>query len=447
MDRLMDLPFPVRAGLLFVLGAALGAVVNWAVYALAWTPRPFSPWCIGDGRSARLRRDFLPIFGWWFLRRKESTLGRGFWLRPMLVEIVSAAGLPLLYWWEVESRGLLGEDLALPDAMTLHYVFFKHAILMAFMLTASLIDVDEQIIPDSVTIPGTLIGLTLAAILPTSHLPVGPALSSHSLIVDENRTLTGPPPPFEATFAGSVPLQAGKDATHAREFLTLSSPFVFPKSLEGQPHGRGALVGLFCWWLWIFALLPRRWYGRKGWRKAFVYFWARLFRSRVTGGLLVMGIAGSALILFVWVFGGAAWRSLLSSLVGMAASASLVWLIRIVGSMVLDREAMGFGDVTLMAMLGAFLGWQPGIILFFLSPFAALGVGLLILLLHGRTEIPFGPFLCLAASATVVFWSPLWTWTLPVFALGPLLILVAAVCVVLFTLLLMTLRLLRERLL
>jgi len=443
----MELPFPVRAGLLCLLGAALGAVVNWGVYALAWKPRPFSPWYAGAGRSALLRRDFLPILGWWFLRRKEAALGRGFWLRPMIVEIVSAVGLPLLYWWEVESGGLWGEGLSLPDATTLHCVFFKHAILMAFMLVASLIDVDEQIIPDSVTIPGTLIGLLLAAILPASHLPAGPAVASSWLILDGSRRMEEPPPTFETLLDQRDASQLRENRETASNFLTLSSPFTWPKSLEGQPHGRGALVGLFCWWLWIFALLPRRWYGRKGWRKAFVYFWARLFRSRVTGGLLVLGIVGSALILFAWIWGGTVWQSLLSALVGMAASAALVWLIRIVGSMVLDREAMGFGDVTLMAMLGAFLGWQPGVILFFLSPFAALAVGLLIWLLHGRTEIPFGPFLCLAAGATVLFWSRLWAWTLPVFALGPLLMLVAAVCIVLFTLLLMVLRLVRERLL
>ena len=443
----MELPFPVRAGLLFVLGAALGAAVNWAVYALAWKPRPFSPWDAAGRRSALLRRDFLPILGWWFLRRKEAALGRGFWLRPMLVEILSAVGLPLLYWWEVESRGLWGEGLSSPDAATLHCVFFKHAILMAFMLVASLIDVDEQIIPDSVTIPGTLIALLLAAILPASHLPVGPALPSYALILDGSRRLEGLPPSSHATFDPLDAWHSPKNSGTAGEFLTLSSPFIWPKSLGGQPHGRGALVGLFCWWLWIFALLPRRWYVRKGWRKAFVYFWARLFRSRVTGGLLVLGIVGSALILFVWIWGGAAWQSLLSALVGMAAGAALVWLIRIVGSLVLDREAMGFGDVTLMATLGAFLGWQPAIILFFLSPFAGLAVGLLIWLMHGRTEIPFGPFLCLAAAATVIFWPGLWAWTLPVFALGPLLMLVAAVCIVLFTLLLMVLRLVRERLL
>ncbi len=46
----------------------------------------------------------------------------------------------------------------------------------------------------------------------------------------------------------------------------------------------------------------------------------------------------------------------------------LVWSFRIVASVVMGREALGFGDVTLMAMVGAFTGWQAVWISFFLAP-------------------------------------------------------------------------------
>ena len=88
----------------------------------------------------------------------------------------------------------------------------------------------------------------------------------------------------------------------------------------------------------------------------------------------------------------------------------MVWIVRIVGTAALRREAMGFGDVTLMMMIGAFLGWQAGVLVFFVAPFAGLLVGLLQLLVRRDDVIPYGPFLCLGvlmvAVAWPIFWSP-----------------------------------------
>ena len=69
---------------------------------------------------------------------------------------------------------------------------------------------------------------------------------------------------------------------------------------------------------------------------------------------------------------------------------------------------MGFGDVTLMAMIGAFLGWQACLIVFFLAPLAGLVLGLVQLILRRGKHIPYGPFLCLAALATIVGWATIW---------------------------------------
>lgn len=107
---------------------------------------------------------------------------------------------------------------------------------------------------------------------------------------------------------------------------------------------------------------------------------------------------------------------------------------------------MGFGDVTLMAMIGAFLGWQPCLMIFFLAPFAGLIVGLLRLVLLRDTEIPYGPFLCLAAVGLIVFWNWIWadpngTHTQQIFALGWFVPLVVLCCLVLLGLMLAVWRL------
>jgi prepilin signal peptidase PulO-like enzyme (type II secretory pathway) len=112
----------------------------------------------------------------------------------------------------------------------------------------------------------------------------------------------------------------------------------------------------------------------------------------------------------------------------------------------LRREAMGFGDVTLMMMIGTFLGWQACLITFFLAPFAGLLVGIAQFALRRDDVIPYGPFLCLGAAAVVVAWAPIWMWALPLFAAGPLVPAVLVVCLVLLGLMLAIWRIIKTAL-
>jgi leader peptidase (prepilin peptidase)/N-methyltransferase len=102
----------------------------------------------------------------------------------------------------------------------------------------------------------------------------------------------------------------------------------------------------------------------------------------------------------------------------MATGMILVWGIRLAAQWVLGIEAMGFGDVTLMGMIGAFLGWQPVLLIFFLAPFFGLVYGIFHWALGRGRAVPYGPFLCLATVIVVVFWSPIWAATAEYFALG-----------------------------
>ena len=179
------------------------------------------------------------------------------------------------------------------------------------------------------------------------------------------------------------------------------------------------------------AILPRSWYRRHGWLRAVQLSCARLIRDRTTYRILRMAVFGSVVILLVWYRGGPGWEGLLSALVGMAAGGGLIWLVRIIGAAALGREAMGFGDVTLMAMIGAFLGWQPCLVIFFLAPVAGLVVGVLRLLLKRDREIPYGPFLCLATLFVIVCWNGVWGWSQQYFALGWLVPLVMLCCLML----------------
>lgn len=68
---------------------------------------------------------------------------------------------------------------------------------------------------------------------------------------------------------------------------------------------------------------------------------------------------------------------------------------------VLPREAMGFGDVKFMAAIGAFLGWQATVFALFASSFLGAVVGIIGMTMKGRerfTRIPYGPYIAAAAA-------------------------------------------------
>jgi leader peptidase (prepilin peptidase)/N-methyltransferase len=69
---------------------------------------------------------------------------------------------------------------------------------------------------------------------------------------------------------------------------------------------------------------------------------------------------------------------------------------------------MGFGDVVLMAMIGSVIGWQPVLVVFFLSPACAIAVILFALLTGAYREFPFGPWLSLATVVLLVGWRWIW---------------------------------------
>lgn len=66
-----------------------------------------------------------------------------------------------------------------------------------------------------------------------------------------------------------------------------------------------------------------------------------------------------------------------------------------------ETQSMGGGDVKLLAMIGAFLGWQKAVTTFFLAPFFGIIIGLINLLVKKEHLIPYGPFLSLASIISI----------------------------------------------
>lgn len=102
---------------------------------------------------------------------------------------------------------------------------------------------------------------------------------------------------------------------------------------------------------------------------------------------------------------------LLRSFIGAAAGFGGMLLIAEIGTLAFKKEAMGFGDVKLMGAIGAFLGWRSLIFTMLVASLlgSIVGVVLIVARIKGRkSEIPFGPYLSLAATLWI-FWGPrLW---------------------------------------
>ena len=107
------------------------------------------------------------------------------------------------------------------------------------------------------------------------------------------------------------------------------------------------------------------------------------------------------------------WAGIWAAVVGALAGAGVVWGIGAVGSWFFKREAMGFGDVKLMAMVGTFIGWQKVLLVnFILGPVLGATVGMVLKVRYGRDVIPYGPFLGLGTMIAVFFGADWIRWYL-----------------------------------
>lgn len=147
-----------------------------------------------------------------------------------------------------------------------------------------------------------------------------------------------------------------------------------------------------------------------------------------------------------WILESPHLHGLVVSLVGLVVSAGVVWIVRIMGHWAVGREAMGFGDVILMAMIGSFLGWQAGVLVFFLAPAVALVVVIFTFLTRREREIPFGPYLSIAALVVILFWKQIQDATAQIFGSGPILIATGLIMAVLFPVTMRAFRILLEAL-
>ncbi len=294
----------------------------------------------------------------------------------VLVILLGSATAVGVVWWEVISHGLLVQNVIGPSTTTTA-LFLRgggHLVFFWFLAAAAWVDIRYRVIPDVITTPGVICGLVAMAIFPQVLLPITAVT--------------------ERSFAA---------ASLTADFLVAWGPLNSSRVISSSwPHFVIGVVVFIFWWV----ACTSRWTIKTSVRSQGVV--QRAIRCMKEPRSIVF-VIGVAILFIVNLDGGIRLAATQSGMIGLAISAGIVWITRAGASAALGREAMGMGDVTLMAMVGIWLGWQPAVLTFFLATSIGLAHGLIQFFLHRENELPFGPSLCLAAVMITLFWQSVWS--------------------------------------
>lgn len=97
-----------------------------------------------------------------------------------------------------------------------------------------------------------------------------------------------------------------------------------------------------------------------------------------------------------------------NSIIGLLLGGGLFYLIAIA-----SRGGMGGGDIKMMAMVGAFMGWKAILLTTFIGSLSGSIIGIFLMAFKGKgrkTKIPFGPFLSLGSLITLFFGAEILRW-------------------------------------
>ena len=142
----------------------------------------------------------------------------------------------------------------------------------------------------------------------------------------------------------------------------------------------------------------------------FIDFEIECIPDEISIGGIIVGLLFA--FIFPSVMGGVTrLHGFLSSLIGAAIGAGTILVTKIFGTIVFKKKveklgigsAMGEGDVTLMAMIGSFVGPKLVIFTFFAAPFLGVAPAVFLKYRKGAETIPYGPYLSLAALIAIFF--------------------------------------------
>ena len=325
-----------------LIGACVGSFLNVCIFRIPQegmtVSSPSGSFCPRCETPIRWF-DNLPVLSWVLLRGKCRQCREPISCRYPIIEVVTA----VTFWaiWDQFGPSIPEEILSGPIAATVLFWW----VVFSVMIVISMIDIDLKIIPDQLSVTGgALTLLTVPFLLGVPHDRSGATWIAEQL----------------AFGAGAIDL----------------TPWL-AQGVLALVLGAIGLVGM--------RRFNRDWQGN-------VRSWWGCRWAGAVGMSLGFGVGGW-LTSPDWLFRdtGSAW---LAALTGSAVGAGTIYGIGRVGTMIFRKDAMGFGDVKLMGLLGVLLGPKFVLLAIFLASFLGSIIGLSLRSVTRSTTIPFGPFLC-----------------------------------------------------
>ncbi len=355
----LALPPALLAPAAFLLGSVVGSFLNVCIYRL---PRDLSVRSPARSFCPHCQKTIpwwhnLPLLSWLWLRGRCASCQNPIPFRYFLVELLTAT----LFAAFALRLGNPDPSLLLP-AFTL----------IGLLLSATFIDLEHLIIPDEITWGGTATGLLFSALLPALHKTQSPL---DSLLA----SLLGAACGYGSLWAV---VELGRLAFGRKRF---NFPETVPARWTRCDQDADLLVGEE--------------------RSLWSHFFFR-GSEQLRMGVLSGTIDGSKIHP-----GEALWTLNALQLNGQTINLNSTDVIELqIHWLVIPREAMGFGDVKLLAAIGAFLGWKATLF----TVVAACNLGLLAaiptrILRRKNDPIPFGPYLAGGALLWMADGPGLWS--------------------------------------
>jgi leader peptidase (prepilin peptidase)/N-methyltransferase len=341
------------------LGAVVGSFLNVCIYRLPLDMsvnqprRSFCPSC----KTQLTWYQNVPLLSWLFLRGKCANCGARIAFRYFAVELLTA--LLFLCVWK-----------AFPWEMAIAYWVF-----VSLLIAATFIDFEHFIIPDEITIGGTVAGIVASLIVPEL---MNSASRGRALLISALSALLG----YVLLW---IVLEAGKKVFGKKKIrLDAPTPFTWTRQGEDADFVVGDEQGL----------------------------WSDYF-ARDTDQLI---LHCDEAIVAERTLGAADLRFHYDRVEVGGEQVALDTLDRISGvvrELEIPREAMGRGDLKFLASIGAFLGWKAVLFSVFAGSLLGSFVGLGTMLIGKRVwsaKLPFGPYLALGGLIWLFFGEPLVRW-------------------------------------